>query len=123
MTATKPRRRTRRRCTPESIASFHVFDDEAAAAEAELCQKAPSPEPPKTSGPPAVAIFHDKLMRSLLVVQVGATWHLLPNEANGWARRLPLNMSDEAKRERLWRADGITPAYLSIPSPHSEQTQ
>jgi hypothetical protein len=123
---------TRRSVAPysrESLASFHVTDAEWETAAAELgidprpAATAPGPMKPKAPEPPAVAIFHDRLLQSLVVVQVGDKWHLVPNQQGGWSRRLPLNMSDEARSKRLWLADDVTASYLGVPTHQSEQSQ
>jgi len=59
-------------------------------------------------------IYHDALLRALLVVEHDRRLWLVPNRAGGWAARQRLTMTPAARTERLTPAGDITPAWLGI---------
>jgi len=70
-------------------------------------------------------VYHDALMRSLLVVQRGKTLWLVPRRPNGWRARLRMSLAAEARATRLTVAGDVSPEWLGVPgcpwTPHLDQ--
>lgn len=65
---------------------------------------------------PGATVFQDSLLRSLVVVKHGGRLWIVPPTANGWAARMPLEMTVEARAERLRPAKDVTAAWLGVPT-------
>jgi hypothetical protein len=62
-----------------------------------------------------VNVYHDSLLRTLIVVELDGGLWLCPRRAGGWASRQALQMTQEARSERLKPARDIDPGWLGIP--------
>lgn len=65
-------------------------------------------------GDAAPVIYHDALLRTLLVVEHGGGLWLCPRRPGGWSSRQRLQMTDAAKAERLTPAHDVEPGWLGI---------
>ena len=59
-------------------------------------------------------VYHDALLRTLLVVEHGGQLWLVPRRLGGWSGRQQLVMTDTAKVERLTLAHDVTASWLGI---------
>ena len=59
-------------------------------------------------------LYYDKLLRVLIVAEVDGQLWLLPRRAGGWASRQKLQMTPEARSERLKPARDINLAWLGL---------
>jgi hypothetical protein len=62
---------------------------------------------------PAV-IYHDALLRGLLVVEYGGQLWLVPRQPGGWSARSPVTMTAVARQQRLTPARDVTAGWLGI---------
>jgi hypothetical protein len=60
-------------------------------------------------------IYHDALLRALLVVSHGGRFWLVPARAGGWSARMPLALTEQAKAQRLRPAKDVSPEWLGGP--------
>ena len=70
--------------------------------------------PMTTATDPAPMIYHDALLRTLLVVQHAGELWLCPRRPGGWSSRQWLQMTLAARSKRLTPARDVTPAWLGI---------
>lgn len=68
------------------------------------------------AAPPAepATVYRDSLLSRLLVVQHDARLWLCPPGKNGWAACMPLEMTVEARAERLRPARDVSAAWLCV---------
>jgi hypothetical protein len=65
-------------------------------------------------------LYTDKLLRVSIVAEVDGQLWMVPRRAGGWAGRLRLQLTDQARSERLTVAKGIDPAWLGLIPENSE---
>ena len=58
----------------------------------------------------AVTIFADSLLRASVVIDLDGELFIVPNCEGGWLQRQRLNLTPEARTERLQPARGVSPA-------------
>jgi len=59
-------------------------------------------------------VYHDALLRRLLVVEHRGELWLCPRRPGGWSSRQRLQMTEAALSERLRPARDVTPAWLGV---------
>ena len=64
--------------------------------------------------PAAPVVYHDALLRTLLVVENRGELWLCPRRPGGWSSRQRLTMADASRSERLRLPHDITPEWLGI---------
>jgi len=61
-----------------------------------------------------INLYNDHLLRLLIVAEVDGQLWLIPRRPGGWASRQALQMTQEARSQRLKVALDVDPAWLGI---------
>jgi hypothetical protein len=77
---------------------------------------------PTTATDPAPVIYHDALLRVLLVVEHGGQLWLVPRRPGGWSARSKVTIPPEARQQRLTPARDVTAGWLGIDAQEQRET-
>jgi len=89
-------------------AEFRNFKQTMEAAKADERQRQARGQ----DSPPMV--YHDALLRTLLVVEHRGQLWLVPRRPGGWSSRQRLEMTPQARSERLRPARDVSPGWLGV---------
>lgn len=98
---------TRRRQPQVTERDFRRFKETMLQAKASERTRQPH-------GDAAPVIYHDALLRTLVVVEHGGQLWLCPRRPGGWSSRQRLQMTDAARSERLGPARDISAGWLGV---------
>lgn len=72
-------------------------------------------------GDAAPVVYSDALLRVSVVVDAGGELWLCPRRPGGWSSRQRLQMTPEARAQRLRPASDVTAEWLGIETPQDER--